>query len=160
VCVSTLFDPSSQPTDIAAIITYQLLAICNELTFEGSRDRYSEEREREWWSRRMRGVWSRENHKEKNMKESYVKKLLETSNKIFLIKLWGKFEENSQLPPTSHCLDDINMIQVVHQSSNFSSKFLYIFLDPNKRKNKPHFLPTFFSLHFFFPFNFSFHQIF
>jgi len=31
--------------------------------------------------------WFRENHKEKNMGKNWVEKLLETSDKIFLIKL-------------------------------------------------------------------------
>ena len=76
-----------------------------------------------------------------------MKKLLETSDKIILIKLWGKFEENSQHFPTSHCLDNINMIQVVHQRSNFSSNFLYFFLNPNKRKKLTFFVMSF-SSHF------------
>jgi len=40
-----------------------------------------------------------------------VEKLLETSDKIFLIKKRGKFEKNSQPPPISHYLDEINIIQ-------------------------------------------------
>ena len=35
---------------------------------------------------------------------------LETNDKIFPIKLWWKFEENSQPSPTPHSLDDINII--------------------------------------------------
>ena len=42
------------------------------------------------------------------------------------------------------------MVQVIHQHSNFSSKILYFFLNPNKKK-KTHFLPTFLSLTYFFP---------
>ena len=77
-----------------------------------------------------------------------MEKLLETSDKIFLMKLWGKFEENSQSFWTLHCLDNINMIQIVHQYFNFSSKFLYFFLNPNKRK-KLIFSQVFFPSHFF-----------
>ena len=55
-------------------------------------------------------VWFRENHREKNTEESLVKKLLETGNKIFLVKLWEKFEENSQPSPAMCCLDGIKMI--------------------------------------------------
>ena len=87
-----------------------------------------------------------------------MKKLLETTNNIFLIKLWWKFgkvfQKNSQPPPTSHCSDDINMIQIIHRHSNFSSKFLYFFLNPNKKK-RTLFLPTFF-LHIFFVSTFFF----
>ena len=51
------------------------------------------------------------------------------------------------------------MTQVIHQHSNFSSKFLYFFLSPNKREKKIPFSPYFFFLrifffHFFFPPNF------
>ena len=73
--------------------------------------------------------------------------MLETSDKIFLIKLWGKFGKNFQSPQTLYCLDDINMIQVIHQHSNFSSKFLYFFLSPNKRKKLTFFVMSF-SSHF------------
>ena len=79
-----------------------------------------------------------------------MEKLLETSDKIFLIKLWGKFEENFQFPLTSHCLDYINMIRVVHQHSNFSSKFLYFF-SQFKQEKKNSFSPNCFSFTFFFP---------
>lgn len=52
-----------------------------------------------------------------------MEKWLEISDKIFIIKLRGKFEENFQPLTTSYYLDDINMIQVIYQYSNFSSKF-------------------------------------
>ena len=74
--------------------------------------------------------------------------MLEISDKIFLIKLRGKFEENFQPPVTSHYLDDINMIQVVHKHSNFLSKFLYFSSIQTSEKNL-FFLYSFF-LHFFF----------
>ena len=73
--------------------------------------------------------------------------MLKTSDQIFLIKLWWKFGKNFQSPPTSHCLDDMNMFQAIHQHLNFPSKFLYFFLNPNKKKNS--FFPTSFSFRFF-----------
>ena len=86
-----------------------------------------------------------------------MKKLLKIRDKIFFIKLWGKFgkssQKNSERSWTLHYLDDINMIQVIHQHSNFSSKLLYFFLNPNKRK-KLTFSILFFFLHIFFPYIF------
>ena len=107
-----------------------------------------------WWKEKnlgnfsFLGAWFREKYKRKK----WVEKLLETGDTIFLIKLWGKFgksfQKNFRLPPISYWLDDINMIQVIHQYSNFSSKFLLFF--SIQTREKTHFLPTFFSLIFFF----------